>query len=107
MGGDAAFSDDEKKKIAGEISQAVLKKFSQATNIETTFSSDSSGGRRQLRPRRVLAGETSVSTSYDLDTPSNVADKVKLQLTDVDVVSTESSFQPTSGTIEVSEPVKE
>ena len=105
--GDAAFSDDEKKKIAGEISQAVLKKFSQATNIETTFSSDSSGGRRQLRPRRVLAGETTVSTTYDLDTPAKVSDKVDVQLADVNVVSSESSFQPTSGSIEVSEPVTE
>merc|ERR1711959_155935 len=71
--GNTAFSDDEKKKIAGEISQAVLKKFSQAKNIETTFSSDAST-RRQLRPRRVLAGETTVSTTYDLDIPAKVSD---------------------------------
>merc|ERR1711959_846573 len=105
--GDSAFTDDDKKKIAGEISAAVLKKFSQAKNIETTFSSDSSG-RRQLRPRRVLAGETTVSTTYDLDTPAKVSDKVDVQLTDADVVSSESSFQPKAGSsIEESDPVKE
>merc|ERR1719409_504425 len=128
--GDSAFTDDDKKKIAGEISTAVLKKFSQAKNIETTFSSDSSGAaagttaaaarttaaaagttaaaRRQLRPRRVLAGETTVSTTYDLDTPAKVSDKVDVQLTDADVVSSESSFQPKAGSsIEESDPVKE
>merc|ERR1711959_573818 len=64
-------------------------------------------GRRQLRPRRVLSGETTVSTTYDLDTPAKVSDKVDVQLADVNVVSSESSFQPTSGSIEVSEPVTE
>ena len=106
--GNSTFTDDDKKKIAGEISKAVLKKFSQATNIETTFSSDSSG-RRQLRPRRVLlAGETTVSTTYDLNTPAKVSDKVDVQLTDANVVSSESSFQPKAGSsIEKSDDVTE
>lgn len=105
--GNSTFTDDDKKKIAGEISKAVLKKFSQATNIETTFSSDSSG-RRQLRPRRVLAGETTVSTTYDLNTPAKVSDKVDVQLTDANVVSSDSSFQPKAdSSIEESDPVTE
>jgi len=103
--GATAFTDEEKGKIADEINQGVLKKYPQATNIETTFSDSSS--RRQLRPRRVLSGETTVSTTYDLDTPPAVGDKVEVQLTDADVVSSESSFEPTSGSIEVSEPVTE
>merc|ERR1712124_130262 len=106
--GNSTFTDDDKKKIAGEISQAVLKKFSQAKNIETTFSSDSSA-RRQLRPRRVLAaGEVTVSTTYDLDTPAKVSDEVDVQLTDANVVSSDSSFEPKAGSsIEESDPVKE
>merc|ERR1711939_768124 len=106
--GNSTFTDDDKKKIAGEISQAVLKKFSQAKNIETTFSSDSSA-RRQLRPRRVLAaGEVTVSTTYDLDTPAKVSDEVEVQLTDANVVSSESSFEPKAGSsIEESDPVTE
>jgi len=105
--GNSTFTDEDKKKIAGEISKAVLKKFSQAKNIETTFSSDANA-RRQLRPRRVLAGKTTVSTTYDLDIPAKVSDKVDVQLTDADVVSSESSFQPKAGSsIEESDPVKE
>merc|ERR1712037_74642 len=67
------------------------------------------GGRRQLRPRRVLlAGETTVSTTYDLNTPAKVSDKVDVQLTDANVVSSESSFQPKAGSsIEKSDDVTE
>merc|ERR1711988_2013860 len=74
----------------------------------TTFSSDSSA-RRQLRPRRVLAaGETTASTTYDLDTPAKVSDEVDVQLTDANVVSSESSFEPKAGSsIEESDPVTE
>merc|ERR1711959_110283 len=105
--GNSTFTDEDKKKIAGEISKAVLKKFSQAKNIETTFSSDAST-RRQLRPRRVLAGETTASTTYDLDIPAKVSDIVDVQLTDADVVGLASSFQSKAGSsIEESDPVKE
>jgi len=104
--GNTALSDDEKTKIAGDIRAAVLKKYSQATKIETTFSSTD---RRQLRPRRALSGEVEVQTTYDLDTPGQVADQVDVSssLNGFDVVSQGSSFQPTDGTVENTDAVTE
>jgi len=99
--GTTALSDDEKTKIAGEISAAVLRKYSQATNIETTFSPPKNN-RRQLRPRRALSGEIEAQTTYELDNPGQVADTVDVtsSVNGFDVLSQDSSLQPTSGTVE-------
>lgn len=98
----------EREEIADKVSKAVKSKFPNAINIVTVFKTAETV-RRQLRPRRALESDVEVETTYDLDTPpADVAANVDVDLgTQFTVVATDIELEPTTATIEVTEPIQE
>merc|ERR1712183_636677 len=99
-----SMTDAEKKAIADKFNAAVEKQNPDATNIVTTITDGTS--RRQLRDRRALANSADVETTWDNDAPSNVGDDVDVDLgADFDPAVPSMSSQPTSGSIQGTQPV--
>merc|ERR1712003_467075 len=99
-----SMTDAEKKAIADKFNAAVEKQNPDASNIVTTITDDTS--RRQLRDRRGLAASADVETTWDNNAPSNVGDDVNVDLgADFDPAVPTMSSQPTSGSIQGTQPV--
>merc|ERR1712176_750965 len=99
-----SMTDAEKKAIADKFNAAVEKQNPDASNIVTTITHDTS--RRQLRDRRGLAASADVETTWDNNAPSNVGDDVNVDLGgDFDAAVPTMSSQPTSGSIQGTQPV--
>jgi len=95
---------EDKKKLAEKFNDAVKKKYPEATDVATTVTETT--GRRQLRPRRALAAAVNVVTTWNVDKPSKAADNVQVDLgSDFTSDPPEMSAKPTSGSIEVTQPV--
>merc|ERR1712157_573293 len=99
-----SMTDAEKKAIADKFNAAVEKQNPDASNIVTTTITDDT--RRQLRDRRGLAASADVETTWDNNAPSNVGDDVNVDLgADFDPAVPTMSSQPTSGSIQGTQPV--
>merc|ERR1712066_1113558 len=99
-----SMTDAEKKAIADKFNAAVEKQNPDASNIVTTITDDNT--RRQLRDRRGLAASADVETTWDNNAPSNVGDDVNVDLgADFDPAVQTMSSQPTSGSIQGTQPV--
>merc|ERR1712226_941566 len=99
-----SMTDAEKKVIADKFNAAVEKQNPDATNIVTTITD--SNTRRQLRDRRALSTSADVDTTWDNNAPSNVGDDVNVDLgADFDPAVPSMSSQPTSGSIQGTQPV--
>merc|ERR1711862_664344 len=94
----------EKKAMGDKFNAAVEKQNPDASNIVTTITDDNT--RRQLRDRRGLAASADVETTWDNNAPSNVGDDVNVDLgADFDPAVPTMSSQPTSGSIQGTQPV--
>merc|ERR1712159_446113 len=102
-----ALTDDDKEFIAKKFNDAVERKYPSATNIMTVFTqTEETHNRRQLEPRRALADGVHAVTTWDLDFPTKTTAYIRVNL-GADYVSSEPerSSQPTSGSIEVTQPM--
>merc|ERR1712224_370502 len=101
-----ALTPQEKADIAKKVADAVKKARPDATNVVTTVDDTT---RRQLRPGRALAAnDADVTTSYDVDTPSQPGSSVTLNLAGTNFATVGQptiSANPTTGSLTTPTPI--